>query len=343
MSSLHFNSDTKSNSYAVYRLTALWALNESGLGGLMHALQIPFTGFFVGGIATVLIGLIAYYSNFSFREIIGATVSVIIVKAIASPQSPITAYVAVAFQGFVGAILYNLISNFTIASMLFGFIALLESAVQKLLITTLLFGKSIWEALNIFFKSILSDLSIHKNISFSFWLIAIYCTTYIIWGLLIGWWISKLPMQIDARAQEIKLQFATLAVNTQTKDFTPSKRKSNWIYIVCILAFIAVVFSINTIDGNQKALYVVLRTVAIVLGWFVFIQPVLKFFIKHYASKQQEQNKFKTQQLIASLPQLKLIAKQSWQLSSITHQGFSRYKEFIFLLIVSSLCADEKE
>jgi len=39
----------------------LWALSESGLGGMMFALKIPFTGFFVGGFAVVMLGLIAHF------------------------------------------------------------------------------------------------------------------------------------------------------------------------------------------------------------------------------------------------------------------------------------------
>ncbi|NJO01983.1 MAG: hypothetical protein HC880_10065 [Bacteroidia bacterium] len=40
---------------AIERLTALWALNEAGLGGLMHAVRTPFTGVVVGGLAIMLI------------------------------------------------------------------------------------------------------------------------------------------------------------------------------------------------------------------------------------------------------------------------------------------------
>jgi len=343
MNSLHFNPDKNKNSLAVHRLTALWALNESGLGGVMHALQIPFTGFFVGGIAVILIGLIAHFSNYSFRQIIQATISVIIVKAIVSPQSPVAAYVAVAFQGFMGALIYTLIYNFTFASLLLGFVAMLESAIQKFLITTLLFGKSIWEALDIFFKSVIKDFSLSENFSFSFWLILIYCSVYAIWGLLIGWWISKLPNQIDVRAKEIKIQFDKLSTNTEVRENIIAKRKTNWLYILCVLLFIVVVFSMNTMNGNQKGLFAVLRTMAVLLGWFIFIQPLLKYLIKRYASKKQGEGKFKVEQLIASLPQLKSFAQQSYQLSSLTHKGFARYKEFVFILIVISLHADAIE
>ncbi len=345
MSSLNFDSKKNHQLNAVHRLTALWALNESGLGGIMHALHIPFTGFFVGGIAVILIGLIAHYSNHSFRQIIQATISVIIVKAIVSPQSPIPAYVAVAFQGFMGALLYTLFSNFTFTSVLFGFLALLESAIQKFLITTLLFGKSVWEALDIFFKSLLKDFALNENFSFSFWLIIIYCAVYAIWGIILGWWISKLPHQIEGRSDEIKIQIQSNARINLANESSRSKSggKRSGIYVLIVLAFIVCIFSMNAVNESQKALYAVLRTIAVLLAWFVFVQPLIKSVIRRYASNKQKDNKYRTSQLIASLPALRTYAQQSYELASLTHKGLLRYREFIFILVVITLHSDEFE
>src|SRR4051812_9858770 len=95
------------NLHAVSRLTALWALSESGLGGIMHAMKIPLTGFFVGGFAVIIIALIAHFSDKSLRAILQSTLLVILVKAAVSPQSPFMAYIAVAFQGVAGALIFS--------------------------------------------------------------------------------------------------------------------------------------------------------------------------------------------------------------------------------------------
>ncbi len=352
MNSLRFNTD-KENLHAVHRLTALWALNESGLGGIMHALQIPFTGFFVGGIAVILIGLIAHYSNCSYRQIVQATLSVIIVKAIVSPQSPFAAYIAVAFQGFIGGLLYSLIPNYKLASLIFGLLALLESALQKFLVTTIVFGKSVWEALDIFFNGIVKDLSFsplsfgegrREVFSFSFWLIAIYCIVYALWGLILGWWISKLLRQIESRSEEIKIQYNEISIDYKLKpELTRNSRKRSLLYILYILLFIITVFTLSNTENNSNALYIVLRTAAVLLGWFVFVQPILKFLIKRYARKNKEKKIFRVEELIASLPSLKKIAQQAYHLSSKSHKGFARYREFIFILIVITLHSDAIE
>ena len=38
----------------IFRLTMLWAFAEGGLGGIMHLLHIPMTGFIVGGISIII-------------------------------------------------------------------------------------------------------------------------------------------------------------------------------------------------------------------------------------------------------------------------------------------------
>lgn len=73
-SSIHSSSD-----YLIARLTALWALAESGLGGYMHAMKIPFTGIVLGGTAIVVISLIAWFSTTPFKSIIRATLLVLLV------------------------------------------------------------------------------------------------------------------------------------------------------------------------------------------------------------------------------------------------------------------------
>ncbi len=129
------------------RITALWALSEAALGGLLHAIKIPFTGLFIGGSAVIFITLIAFF-NSERGTILKATLIVMMVKAIVSPHSPINAYLAVAFQGIIGEMLFLLIPSKNIAALLLGFLSLLESALQKLLVITIVFGQNVWEAID---------------------------------------------------------------------------------------------------------------------------------------------------------------------------------------------------
>ena len=93
---------------AIQRLTALWAFAESGLGGLMHALQIPFTGLVVGGMAVMIISLIAEISEHDHKQVLKSALVVLIVKAMVSPYTPFPAYIAVSFQAMLGYALFSL-------------------------------------------------------------------------------------------------------------------------------------------------------------------------------------------------------------------------------------------
>ncbi len=75
----------------VERITAMWALSEAALGGILHAFKIPLTGLFVNGSAVIFIALIAYYAQKS-GAILRATLIVLLVKGGVSPHTPINAY-----------------------------------------------------------------------------------------------------------------------------------------------------------------------------------------------------------------------------------------------------------
>ena len=95
------------NAKIITRLTALWALSEAGLGGVLHAIQFPFTGLLVGGFAIVLISLIAYFSDHKWDTIFRSLLVVLIIKLAVSPHSPPTSYLAVSFQAFMAALIFN--------------------------------------------------------------------------------------------------------------------------------------------------------------------------------------------------------------------------------------------
>ncbi|MDX5320402.1 MAG: hypothetical protein LPK45_04875, partial [Bacteroidota bacterium] len=77
------------------RLIALWGLAESGLGGYMHAMKIPFTGIFVGGSAVIILSLLASLSEKRFQTLLRATLVVLLIKFTVSPHTSPFAYIAV--------------------------------------------------------------------------------------------------------------------------------------------------------------------------------------------------------------------------------------------------------
>jgi hypothetical protein len=318
-------SSQQNNSIVITRLTALWALSECALGGIMHALKIPFTGIFVGGLAVICIALIAFHADSVLKEVLKATIIVLMVKAGVSPHTPVPAYIAVSFQGLLGALFFSIIRNFKIAAPVYGCIAIAESAIQKFLFTTLIFGKSVWAALDIFVKSVLKDLHLPNDFSFSFWLVTLYILIYAAWGLMLGFFISGMPVVLE----EIKNE--KLKIEKRTETLIKVKKRYKWLSYVLIMGFIAMVF---ILEGKMNhILYIVLRSLAVTMMLFVIVRPIIVSFI-NYLGKNKKEDVNKVMNL---LPEIRSYVKPSFVLAKKSFNGLKRYKYFVLYLIHFSI------
>lgn len=320
---------------AIHRLTALWALSESGLGGLMHAFKIPFTGFFLGGFAIVVVTLLARMSDKPFQTILRATLLVVLVKAAASPHSPPMAYIAVGFQGLCGGILFQLIPFYRLAAILFGCVALFESAVQKFLVATLIFGKQVWEALDTFVAAVLKDLSLFADFSFSMWLIGLYTGAYVVWGAALGWWSGGLQQRLLKRKDFLLLQFKNLQP-VELASTTTVKRKHTKLWMgLIVLAFIVWVFVWE--GSTSKALSAVLRTVAALALLFWIITPLFQWGIQRWVKRHQQRGQFVS--VLEAIPELRNYVQPAFQLAKVEASGVKVYPLFVENLILLSLYA----
>lgn len=318
-------SSQQNNSIVITRLTAVWALSECALGGIMHAMKIPFTGIFVGGLAVICIALIAFHADAIFKEVVKATIIVLMIKAGVSPHTPVPAYIAVSFQGLLGAILFSTIKNFKTAAIVYGCMAIAESAIQKFLITTLIFGKSVWVALDIFVKSVLQDMHLPNDFSFSFWMVSAYILLYAIWGLMLGVFIGGVPVALN------KIKNEELKISTETVLSKEKKKNNNWASYVLILVFIAIIFYF---EGKiNHVVYVVLRSLAVTMLLFVIIRPLIVLLI-NYLGKNKKDDVSKVMKL---LPEIRSYVKPSFTLAKKSYNGINRFKYFVLYLIHFSI------
>ena len=138
---------------SILKITALWAFSESAFGGILHALAVPFRGILINSAAVLFICLIALFSK-SSKEILKSTLIVMLIKALVSPHTPLTAYFAVTIQGLLGYLLFLSKSFFRISALLLGIFTLFFSGIQKIVVLTLVFGNTLWKSVNIFIKQI---------------------------------------------------------------------------------------------------------------------------------------------------------------------------------------------
>jgi hypothetical protein len=317
--------ESEFNNRAVYRLTALWALNESGLGGILHAAKFPFTGILVGGFAVILITIIARYSNYSFKVILKATAMVLMIKAAVSPHSPFPAYLAVSFQGLLGAILFSLSRNFKLIPIVFGGLALLESAIQKILLTVLFFGLPFWKAIDDFIISTMKFFNLSVDFSFSEWIAISYVAFYLVIGLMIGRFASKIPDMISS------LDFSELKISN-TKDSTIQNRKSKGLLIIAVLS-IALSLQLISFFAGLPFMQLLARVVFFMLLFYYVIGPLTTRLILLLSRNRSEE----ISKLNDDVAQIRLAVKPVINYVTKNYNGINRIKMFVLYMIAISL------
>lgn len=320
---------------AVFRITALWAFAECALGGVMHALKLPFTGFFVGGFSVLCIGLLAYVGQRKVGIILRATLLVLLVKAIVSPQSTPTAYLAVSFQGVMGAFILCYLRPPLLAACLFGFLALVESAFQKIIVLWVFFGTPLFEAVDIFIHDMLKGFGVESTVSGATLLVYGYVILYALWGLILGYFIHRLPALMDAK----RALYTQIPLAAATEKLPNTRRKRSWLFPVLVLIFVAATFLLTggKTMGMQKAVYAVLRSVAVLIAWFYVLQPLVTWLFQRWASRQSEAKKGDLTQIMATLPELRSTTRALYQFVSKEYGGWKRFREFVVALFVVAI------
>lgn len=275
---LKYEVSMKISPTATYKLTLLWAFAESGLGGLLHALHVPVTGFVLGAFAVVIISLLARYAEHPTRDIMTATFLVLAVKFTVSPHSPLPAYVAVLFQGCSGALLFYLLRYHAFSLILFSVLAMIESAIQKPLLATIVFGKEIWLAIDEYMQKLLGSFSDQSFEHFSFYLLIGYTCLYAIWGLVVGIWANTLPDKLATIAIDEKQMNAVQPLPVVNK-------KKRWIFLTFFLLVLALL-TLYVIDLPEPLRYL-LRTVAILFVLYFVVNPLVRYLLKKFATRQE--------------------------------------------------------
>lgn len=321
------------NSQLTTKLTALWAVSESGLGGIFHAMKLPFSGLILGSFAVMIVTYIALGSEKKFRTIFQTTLIVILIKAIASPHSPFTAYVAVLFQGILGATLYSIfrVSKFT--AIIYGIIALLESALQKLLMMILIFGENIWVAFQEFFHSLAKQFNLQSLEIIPMLFIGLYCGIYFVGGIFAGNFAIHLPEAIRKELESLQFQ----KIQNENFDEFQKKRKSNT-RIFGFLFIIVFVVSVFIFSGAiHEAFYTLVRTFAAVAFLYYIINPLFRYLLNRWKNKQKIKKQNQLNTVLEFVPTFRNHAKKAKIIASCETSSIKKIKKFLLVWMALSL------
>ncbi|OUS03542.1 hypothetical protein A9Q86_01120 [Flavobacteriales bacterium 33_180_T64] len=319
----------KNNKSIIDKLTALWALNESGLGGFLHVFNSPFTGLIVGGVAILLISLIAYYAENKWQSLLKALIIVLVIKMAVSPYSPFAAYISVSFQAVFGAFLFSKFSWKGVTLILLGMVTFLQSALQKLVVLTVIYGTDLWDAIDIYGAWIQSKINLLIDTSTTSVLIALYLFIYGFTGLLAGIFIKSI-IEIIANKKEVDfyldLKGVALKDNKKKVSF---KAKVIWVWFITVTV-IVLAFTIfgDALFGWKKAIYILLRSFLILIFWYLVLGPLLLKMIRKYLNKKESQYKEDIANAMDLFPYFRQIISFTWKETKHL-KGYTRFKYFM--------------
>lgn len=320
----------------VQRLTALWAFSESGLGGVLHALQIPFTGLVVGGFAIILISFISYLSHDDHKQIFKSLMVVLLVKAAVSPHTPFPAYIAVSFQAALGYLLFKLFRINLFSIMLLSIIAMIESAIQKLLMLVLFFGKSFLKAGDELVKFIGEQFSINIT-NGGWWMVALYLCIYVIGGMIIAFTTYRLINTSFDTASSLSYQAAPNNLVTTKQG---NKKKKIWLLLITSLLISVLLIAFQKQKGALPVIAALTWTITAILIWYFVIAPLFTRLVISLLKKKYYTYGAQVQDTLSFLPVLNQLAVQAWHRSK-TESKAKRIPVFIKTLLGWSLLYKE--
>ena len=320
----------------ILKITALWAFSEAAFGGILHALTIPLRGLFISSAAVLFISLIALFSKNS-KEILKATLIVVLIKAVVSPHSPLTAYFAVSLQGVLVFLLFSTKRFYKMSALLLGLLILFFSGIQKIVVLTILFGNTLWESLDIFIKQISIEIfSIeHPEINYSYLLIAGYVLLHLSAGTFIGFYAGRLPQKIIYYKNIIPF-----SLENKTGEEIPKKekrKKKSWFFrptgiIIILLSAGVIILSYLSPELEENiamsVVIMLIRSLIITFVWYTLLAPIMRKLFQNFVRKRKSEHYKDLEEIISMFPKFQKIVNYCWKLSS-DKKGYKRIRYFL--------------
>ncbi len=321
-----------------YRLIALWVICEAFAGGIMHGIKLPFTGLIVSSLAITCIILIAYHYP-SRTSVIKATLLVAVFKLMLSPHSPPTAYIAVFFQGITGQLLLSNPRFFKTGAMLLSVFALVESALQRLLVLLVVYGNNLWDAVNLFIQKITNETT---PTNYSLFITVSYVALHGMAGIFVGIYALRLAI-FSKKGGETVNRYLFHDDDTKPENTAEIKKRSNkkWIFSI-ILLMLVILFVQGLLQPSKPivpkgvVLHMLLRAGLILLTWYLVAGPLIVYFLKKLLRSQQEKYSHEVNEILELVPKTRNIFIQSIRISK-KEKGFSRLKLFSKIMLVNVL------
>ena len=254
-----------------------------------------------------------------------------------SPQAPVPAYFAVFFQGLLGEFLFFNLRSYVLSCFLLAILGLLESGFQRILVLTIVAGNDLWKAINDFFNGLTQQKSFTN---YSAWIAGGYIAIHLIFGLLVGWWASRLPERITRWNVE-KKYFVTISSTTiPTRISNRRRRLKRGLFVAWLLLIVLYVQSYfqigEAILPSHISLKILLRSIIIILGWVFLVSPLLTRYLHNWLKQKQSRWQKEIKEILELLPATSALLEKCWK-QSVIQTGIKRLRLFGKMAIVNAI------
>jgi hypothetical protein len=251
------------------------------------------------------------------------------------------AYVAVTFQGLAGALLFGALPSIRLGALLLGLLALWQGAVQKLVVMSILYGRSLWDSVDAVGRWILEKMgSGPGDLSPTGWFLVVYLGYYTLAGLITGWLAGAIPREI---AETLKNPPPAPAAGELPEIAFSSPASKRWwrrtpfkagLVLVVLLAVLMLLHPGP--EGWVRGLRVFVRALVVLAVWMWAVRPLGMALFRRFRRREQGVYGAEVSRALAQFPALRQAAAVAWRQSGEA-SGFRRWKRFLVELIVRTL------
>jgi hypothetical protein len=217
------------------------------------------------------------------------------------------------------------------------------TAVQKILIVTILFGQNFWITVDDFVNSILNQFGIIEKFEFSQLIVITYISIHVLAGLLLGLFILKLVKNLnnaepDAGKRIIEFRKSEIAINQTAHRKHWFQKPSGIVILMFFLIALGLSFFLpEWVKGDAvDIILMVIRAMIIIMLWFFLVSPLLRRLLSKIITKQRIKHLSEIEDILQLFPLLKQVVTFSWN-DSKGFRGIKKIKNFIFLVILYTL------
>jgi len=297
------------------KITAVWAFTEATLGGFLHLMQIPFTGLIVGGFASFFICLLAYYGG-GRRVIWKSTLIVLVVKFVVSPYTPLTAFLSVALQGFLGQLLLFNPRYYRYSAPLFCVAISLIFSLQKVLFTSILFGMEFWRATTEYINFIIEKVFyINTSIDYASWLVLIYIFLHLLGGAVAAYASLVFPELIRKNIVVLNQFSKSYEIPDEKNNSASSKKRKKKFFKIFILLLLLsgslLPYLSSEFENRFGNVFIIIlaRAILILIVWSRISKTIMKQFVEKYAEKLHKEYSEEVKSILITIPSYKMIIK----------------------------------